>query len=224
MSDERCPRCGAARERTQEFCLHCGAALPAARGRDRLHAALLLALVCAAATGASVAVASSRSPSSSTVVATDTRVAVAPGTGAARARGGASGPSVTRPTIATGTLPVAPGAPSSTLATTPPTSPAPPRGHESVRSWPRGKTGYTVVLVSLPETAGRDAAVARAREAARAGVGGVGVLLSSQHSTLRAGYWVVFAGAYPTQAAAQSALAAVRARGYPGAYPARVAP
>ncbi len=98
------------------------------------------------------------------------------------------------------------------------------RERTGVRSWPRGKDGYTVVLVSLPEAAGRGAAVARAREAARAGVGDVGVLLSSRHSTLRAGYWVVFAGAFSTEAAAQAALAAVRSHGYPGAYPARVAP
>ena len=80
------------------------------------------------------------------------------------------------------------------------------------------------MLESLPESAGRAAAVARARDAQRAGIPNVGVLLSSGYSSLHAGYWVVFAGVYATQAEAESGLATARSRGFAGAYPAHVAP
>ena len=52
----------------------------------------------------------------------------------------------------------------------------------------------------------------------------VGVLLSSRYSTLRSGYWVVFAGVYRSETVASAALATAHAHGYAGAYPARVAP
>jgi hypothetical protein len=178
--------------------------------RGRLRPAFLLALVAAGATAATVVARTTRSPSVPTAVATspDAHVSV-------------PAPSTAGPTVTTGTLPVAPGPPS-----TPATTVAPPKHPAAggVRAWPAGRSGYTVVLGSLPESAGRPAAVAQARAALRAGIANVGVLLSSRYSSLRAGYWVVYAGELYSSGAAQAAAAAGRARGYPEAYPARVAP
>jgi hypothetical protein len=55
-------------------------------------------------------------------------------------------------------------------------------------------------------------------------VAGVGLLLSSDYATLHPGYWVVFAGVYTSEAAAQSGVASARGHGYAGAYPGQVAP
>lgn len=129
-----------------------------------------------------------------------------------------------QPTITTGTLPVAPGAPSTTVATTSaPTTTTPPSSG-GVASWPRGRAGWTVILESLPESSGRGAGLARARAAQRAGVTHVGLLLSSDYATLHAGYWVVFAGVYGSEAAAQTGLASAHAHGYAGAYPGQISP
>ena len=57
----------------------------------------------------------------------------------------------------------------------------------------------------------------------RAGVPQVGILVSSLYASLHPGYTVVFSGVYATGAAASAALANVHARGFPGAYQARVA-
>ena len=58
------------------------------------------------------------------------------------------------------------------------------------------------------------------KKAEDAGGGDVGVLKSDDYSSLRKGYWVVFAGQYPSQDAAQTAAGD---RGG-GAYARRVVP
>jgi hypothetical protein len=84
--------------------------------------------------------------------------------------------------------------------------------------WPAAKSGYTQVLESLPVAAGRAAAVARARQAKAHGLADVGVLVSSQYSSLHPGYFVVFSGIYATQAEASAGLASAHAKGFPDAY------
>ncbi len=131
-----------------------------------------------------------------------------------------------QPTISTGTLPVAPGAPSTVTKTTPApaktrTAARPPA--RSVGSWPSGISGWTDILESLPESpTGRAEALASAHRAARAGLTQVGVLRSADYSTLRAGYWVVYAGVFTNRAAAESALATASTHGFSGPYPARI--
>jgi hypothetical protein len=88
--------------------------------------------------------------------------------------------------------------------------------------WPAGKSGYTDVLESLPQTGGRTNALARARAAKRAGLQDVGVLLSSGYSSLHPGYYVVFSGIYSSQSQASSALSTAHAKGFPNAYQVRV--
>jgi hypothetical protein len=122
-----------------------------------------------------------------------------------------------QPTITTGPLPTAPGSGTRTTGTAPtPTNP------NALAVWPAGKTGYTLVLVSLPLGGGRPAALARARQAKSKGLGDVGILLSSDYSSLHPGYYVVFSGIYGSQAEATAAVANAHAHGFPGAYQARV--
>lgn len=71
--------------------------------------------------------------------------------------------------------------------------------------WPRGRAGWTNVLVSVPKIDGRDAAIARAEQARQRGLSQVGVLDSSRYASLHPGYWIVFAGVYATEAEAASA-------------------
>ena len=61
-----------------------------------------------------------------------------------------------------------------------------------------------------PKVDGRDAAVARADEARRKGLRRVGVLDSSRYASLHPGYWVVFAGVYPSEPEATSRLREAR--------------
>ena len=95
-------------------------------------------------------------------------------------------------------------------------------GPNALAVWPAGQSGYTNVLESLPVRNGRAAALQHARAAKRAGLREVGVLVSSQYSSLHPDYYVVFSGIYATQAQAVADLSAAHAKGYPGAYQTRV--
>lgn len=99
------------------------------------------------------------------------------------------------------------------FATVPPSSTLPsPGGSASaaLSEWPSGEDGWTVVLASLPQTGGRKAVLARARQARARGLPQVGVLDSSRYASLHPGYWLVFTGVYSTEAEATSALEAAR--------------
>jgi hypothetical protein len=72
--------------------------------------------------------------------------------------------------------------------------------------WPAKKSAWTNIVVSIPKVQGRDAALARAEQARRRGLRQIGVLDSSRFSSLHPGYWVVFAGVYPSQPEATSRL------------------
>jgi hypothetical protein len=79
-----------------------------------------------------------------------------------------------------------------------------------LEQWPADRTAWTIVLVSVPKVEGRDAAVARAADARRKGLKGVGVLDSSRFASLHPGYWIVFAGSYPSEPEAASHLRAAK--------------
>jgi hypothetical protein len=96
-----------------------------------------------------------------------------------------------------------------TLPTTD-TLPAPAGSPAGIVEWPAGEDGWTIALASLPQTAGRRPAVARATQARRRGLSSVGILDSSQYASLHPGYWVVFTGVFGTEAEATSALQPAR--------------
>jgi hypothetical protein len=91
------------------------------------------------------------------------------------------------------------------------TLPSPPEvGPGGTIEWPPGEDGWTIALASLPQTGGRRAALARARQARTRGLSPVGILDSSRYASLHPGYWIVFAGIYSSEAEATSALQPAR--------------
>jgi hypothetical protein len=83
-------------------------------------------------------------------------------------------------------------------------------------AWP-STNGYTIVLASLPLSAGANAARKKAFFALRKGLRQVGVLVSSSYPSLQPGYYVIFSGVYPSLEEAQSSLDTAKTS-FPGAY------
>jgi hypothetical protein len=84
-------------------------------------------------------------------------------------------------------------------------------GATRIEPWPAGTSAWTNILISVPKVEGRDAAVARAEQARRRGLRRVGVLDSSRYASLHPGYWMVFAGVYPSAPEAASRLREAKA-------------
>ncbi len=92
-------------------------------------------------------------------------------------------------------------------------------------TWPVGASGYAVILASKDSATFTEAdAQIIAGDATVAGVPMVGVLDSSQFSTLNPGYWAVFSGPYTTLDQAVVAAATIQGQGYPEAYARHVQP
>jgi hypothetical protein len=213
-----CPRCGTAYEPGQEYCLECGLHLPVRAGIvAALGAAwqrrmpwypgdwiwpVLLALVIAAGGSAAAIVYSTGQKRTQTFVATP----------------------VVHPT--TPSVPEQPPPPSSTAPTTTTAAqpPPPPPARRGLIAWPAGVSGYTVVLTSVPVNSGGPGANAQARRALAAGLSRVGVLDSSQYSSLHPGYFVIFSGVYSSASDAQTAANRAHSRGYGAAYVRRITP
>jgi hypothetical protein len=169
----------------------------------------LLALVVAAGAGVVSALwlADTSSSANETIVATSP-----PATSVARTTTTPPEPTTTQASTTattTGTIPKAPGV-------SPPGKP--------LATWPAGKSGWTVVLDSVPSSNGRAGPLAQARQARQLGLKDVGVLDSAEFSSLHPGYYVIFAGIYDTQAEAQGAIIDAHQKGYRGPYPRRIVP
>jgi hypothetical protein len=238
QDDLYCPRCGVAYEPTQEYCLECGERLPTNRGvvgvlagawqrrfawypGDWIWPTLLFLVLTILATAVALAANAAHDKNRPhTIAATIPSVSVGPGATPTNVPV-TSSPSTlpvptNQPTITTGPLPTAPGTGTGATPTTPRSNP------NALANWPANKSGYTLVLESLPVSGGRAAAVARARRAKANGLQTVGVLVSSRYSSLHPGYFVVFAGIYGSPAQAAAAVATAHSRGFPDAYQTRV--
>jgi hypothetical protein len=112
--------------------------------------------------------------------------------------------------------------PSATTAPKPTTTPKPPLNPASA-VWPRGRRGWTIVLVSLPQANGLESANAKAGQARRNGLRRVGVLDSGRYASLHPGYYVIFTGVFDSEAEASSALQRARAV-FPAAYQREIIP
>jgi hypothetical protein len=216
-TETKCPRCGATVEPLQEYCVECGlrvrggGVVPTlASGWQRrlrwypgdwVWPSLLALVVAVIASAGAIWFTRDAGGAASTTIVGDT----AP-----------------LPTVPTQTTPTAPAAtvPTPTRPTTTRPRTAPRR--RTLVEWPQGRNAWTLVLLSLPTSAGRPAAVGRAREAIRAGLSEVGVIDSSDYASLHPGYYVVFAGVYPTIGAAQDAVSRAAQAGYENAYARRV--
>jgi hypothetical protein len=100
-------------------------------------------------------------------------------------------------------------------------SAAPPKTAHAPRlgAWQPGLAGYTVVLATERSQSAAD----RAATALAAHVSDVGVLATSQHPQMfQHNVWDVFAGHYPSYAAARAAASQAAHHGQPGAKPALV--
>jgi hypothetical protein len=232
--DRFCPSCGAAYEPLQEYCLDCGTRLPVNQGLtgvlasawqrrlawypgDWIWPTLAFLILTLAATGVTVAVAAGGGHKSSIANQATNDVTVGPGAtqGTVAVTTAANTFSAPEPTITTGPLPTAPGSATGTT----PTTPAPKPNPNALAIWPAGKSGFTVVLESIPVGSGLTFARQRARRAKQAGLPQVGVLDSSAYSSLHPGYYVVFSGVYGSEAQASAAAATAHARGYADAFP-----
>jgi hypothetical protein len=224
--ENTCPRCGVPFAPDQEYCLECGLRLGGGAGFSRtletawrerfgsypgdwIWRVLLGLVVAAAGAAAAIIVADSGEGGAKPVVATTTGTPHAPTTPPATA-------TVALPTVPSGT-PTSTRPPQAPTSPPPPTTPPPSRAGALV-SWPRSRNGYTVVLESIPTSAGRPFALARARAAARSGLPKVGVLDSARFSSLHAGYYVVFSGIYGSQSEADRTREAAISKGYSAAY------
>jgi hypothetical protein len=221
-----CPRCGTPHEVNQEYCLECGLRLPVeASGLvPRLGRAWrrrlgwypgdwvwpsLLALVIAALAGIGAAAFVSHDQKRAGYV-TGTSPFGAPPQERIAPPPERTTPTLTAPTTPTGTEPTPPEQKS---------TPAP-----ALRAWPVGKSGWTVVLASLPTTNGRDFALAQARAAEHSGLEGVGIIDSSKFASLHPGYYVLFSGVYTSFDDASTAATTAQSRGYRRAYARRITP
>ena len=220
---ERCPRCNAQVQPGQEYCLECGARLardsagPVARASTTvserhewagtwLLPALLGLVIAVLGTGAAIAIsADGEEPE-----------AIPTATGGSLTITGTPTLTAPEPTSATTT------APATTQATTT-TAPPPRSRNPAAITWPRDRRGWTIVLLSLPQTNGRDAAAAQAKKARDGGLRRIGILDSSRFASLHPGYYVVFQGVYDDEAEASSSLQRARTV-FPSAYQREIVP
>jgi len=225
-SDARgvCPDCGAVVEPFQEYCLVCGARLGESGGAglaERWRHALPLAdkdwgwpvlVALSIAVLASVfAILAVQSDKTSTLQALGPSVKQTTHTTTT----GASQTTSSSASTNTGTA--------TKSGTRGRTSTSPIRSGGGLIVWP-GPSAYTIVLASLPVSGGKAAARQRALEALHSGLGpDVGVLASSDYSSLHPGYYVIFSGVYGSQSEAQKHRAAAQRAGFDSPYVKRVA-
>lgn len=195
-TEKRCPRCGAGMTERQEWCLNCGtavgtrvAAAPGWRAPFAI-AGVILALAAIAVAVAIVQLADD----------TDRVTQKAPAAAAATPPPATATPAPTLTPEAT--LPEASGG-----EATP--EPTPESGAKGGAEWPAGESGWTVVLAS---DSSKSDARQKADRFAADGIAGVGVLHSDDFTSLKPGFFVVFAGRYASQAEAAAALDGIDAK------------
>src|SRR5262245_28321896 len=166
---------------------------------------VVLGLLGIAALGAGLAVLASRGgPAPKTIVAT-----TSPGV-------------TTRRAVQTTPVPTAAAQPTPPAAPPPAVqNPPPSQQQQQLKEWPANQSGWTVVLRS---DTSEQVARTEARDALGSGLRDVGVLESSDYSSLHPGYFVVFSGIYDDQGDAEAALAGAEDAGYPEAYVRPVSP
>jgi hypothetical protein len=204
----RCPRCNASVAADQEYCLECGNRLAhhersGTARRDPWVVPVLLGLVMAVlGTGAAIAISGEREEPNAVSTATGGNLTVTD-----------DGSTLTAPEQ-TATAPRTKTAPRTTT---------PKRANPAAITWPRGRRGWTIVLVSLPQAGGLAAATAKAAQARGSGLRRVGILDSGRYASLHPGYYVLFFGVFDSEAEAASALQRARAV-FPAAYQREIIP
>lgn len=108
------------------------------------------------------------------------------------------------------------------VTTTPPSSTGTTAKATTLTKW-TAADAYTLVLASVPSANGRASAVQIARRALAAGLTDVGVIDTKDFSDLGTGYFVVFAGVYPSGSAAAAYISQAQAAGFTAPYARRIA-
>jgi cytoskeletal protein RodZ len=222
--ERRCPRCGSTLAPDQEWCLACGAAADTevveARGW-RVPLYLGGGLAALAVLGVILAIVALASRNDEvTPTATPVASAVPPGPTPAPS----TAPLATQTPLPSTTASPDPSAtvspdPSATAspdpsATATPEPTTPPGGTATTFPDWSGTDGWTVIIESSKTQSGAEKV---ASEAESGGLSGVGILDSSQHSSLNGGYHVVFVSEYTTKKDAEAALSDAKSK-YPDAY------
>lgn len=209
-TERECARCGSAAGPLQEYCLECGARLPAeppVGGTTPWIWPVAVTALIALAAAAVIAVPQWTTDEQRPLLVATTEQPTVP---------------TTTEALPTETTPAEPEPP--TTAPPPPTTAPPPPPPRRVIAWPQGTRGWTVVLASVDAARGRAPAAAQARAALDAGLSEVGVLRSDAFSSLHPGYFVVFTGVYETQQQANEATREARNRGYDRPYAREIVP
>jgi septal ring-binding cell division protein DamX len=227
--ERRCPRCGSALAPDQEWCLACGAAADTevveARGW-RVPLYLGGGLAALAVIGVILAIVALASRNDE-VNPTPTPVASAAPPGATPAPSTVplptqtALPSTTASPDPNATVSPDPNAtaspdPSATASPAPTATTDPNTDSGSGSTFPdwSGTDGWTVIIESSTTQSGAEKV---ATDAESKGLSGVGILDSSEHSSLNGGYHVVFVSEYTTKADAEAALDDAKSK-YPDAY------
>jgi len=218
-----CPNCGAPHDPYQEYCLECGRRLPTPYAgryaevwrRDSpfwLWAALAALLLVALVSGAVVALAATKDDKNSQpgtsipVVSTAPQTTSTVGVITQPPTITINPPTTTFSTTTIGTTTFG----TTTFGTT--------TTNTNYLTWPTNKDGFTVVLKSVPTSNGRSQAEEAANRAKTNGLPQVGILNSSDFSSLNPGYYVTFSGIYDNESQAEAALPNARSKGFPTAY------
>ncbi len=232
-----CHRCGAPHDPFQEYCLECGARLTPRRAgsiwrretwtRDSpfwFWAAFLGLLAIALITGAIVLAATSDDDEPTAQTGPTTTSLTLPTTAATTE----PLPETVTPPTFTGTTDVTfpttgtttgftttgfttTGFTTTTGTTTTTTQATTTTPTGSTATWPPTRSAYTVIVGSFRESRGRGPAETRATQARNAGLTQVGIIRSSNFSSLRPGWYSVFTGIFDTRAEATTRLSQARA-------------
>jgi hypothetical protein len=207
------------------MCLECGSRLALDYQRPpswRLPTAIIGVVLLLAGLGVAIALAGSTGSDTSATTAAAAPAATQPAAQpAAQSPPGDAPPTASQPTStpatsstatpaasASGASAAAPATATGTTAT-----PAP----ATATGWPPGKSGFTVVLASMPSKAAADD---KLKAAQAAGITSAAILHSDDFPTLKPGYWVVFDGQYDAVGQAQTQAATDRGKGgFTDAYP-----
>jgi hypothetical protein len=212
-----CPNCGAPADAGQLMCLECGSRLALGYKRPpswRLPAAVVGIVLLIAGIGVAIALAAVTDNASKTTAAAPTQPAAAPS-----APAGDTPPTASQPTPAPTSSTPTPAPATGTTATPTGTTatPAPPAATAAASGWPPGKSGFTVIIASMPTKAAAEDKLSKAKAA---GITSAAILHSDDFPTLNPGYWVVFDGQYDSVDQAQSQATADRGKGeFTDAYP-----
>jgi hypothetical protein len=236
-NEPHCHRCGAPHDRFQEYCLECGARLTplphqlrrttwSTAGSPLWFWASLIALSVIALITAAVVIAASDDEKSGAT------------SSSAQLSTGATGlTTISLPSTTFGSVPVLPptttftttgftttGFTTTAQTTTAQTTTGTTTDSSGLTKWPSGKTGYTIILESVPQSQGRTAAENKAKAAQSKGLTQVGVLNTNEYQGLTADFYAVFSGVKDTQAEAEAGVAQAKTAGYPHAYVRKIVP